>query len=173
MFPGSNAITYTDATPTVPELWPKLVVAVRQVAANRFTRATHLILSPLAWGWLRAALDTAGWPLFAVGGSETGMNAMGTAQGGGAGYDVNGRMLGCDVVISGNVPETLVAARMRPASSPQTCATCTCGSYPPVLSSFELSSRTPRASASATWRTGTAPSAPAIEGDLRLCPARE
>ena len=133
------------------------------------------ILSPLAWAWLRAALDTAGRPLFAVGGSETetGMNAMGTAQGGGAGDDVNGRMLGCDVVISGNVPETLVAARMRPASSPQTCATCTCGSYPPVLSSFELSSRTPRASASATWRTGTARSAPATEGDLRLCPARE
>jgi len=35
------------------------------------------------------------------------MNAMGTAQAGGAGDDVNGRMLGCDVVISGNVPANL------------------------------------------------------------------
>jgi hypothetical protein len=36
---GINAITYTDGTPTVAELWPKEVDAVRQVAAQRFTGA--------------------------------------------------------------------------------------------------------------------------------------
>jgi len=33
--------------------------------------ATHLVMSPLAWGWLLSTLDTTGPPLFAVGGSES------------------------------------------------------------------------------------------------------
>jgi hypothetical protein len=63
---GINAITYTDATPTVPELWPKLVDAVRQVAANRFTRATHpktdVPASALARGFVLAGLAEAEEP---------------------------------------------------------------------------------------------------------------
>ena len=57
-----NAITYTDAHPTIPELWPKEVDAVRQVAINRFTGATHIIMNATAWGFHLAALDTTGRP---------------------------------------------------------------------------------------------------------------
>jgi HK97 family phage major capsid protein len=105
---GITAITYTDATPTPGELWPKLCDAVRQVGAQRFTRATHLVMNPLTWGWLLSTLDTTGRPLFAVGGSEGAFNTMGASDN--AGYsDFAGSMLGCRVLLSGNVPSNLGA----------------------------------------------------------------
>ena len=54
---GINAVTYTDASPTVPELWPKLVDAQRQVHAGRFLPATHIVMHPNRWAWFQAALD--------------------------------------------------------------------------------------------------------------------
>ena len=102
---GIAGITYTDATPTTGELWPKLCDAVRQVGAQRFTRATHVVMNPLTWGWLLSTLDTTGRPLFAVGGSAGAFNAMGASDT--AGYDLAGSMLGCRVLLSGNVPTNL------------------------------------------------------------------
>jgi hypothetical protein len=103
---GITSITYTDATPTPGELWPKLADAVRQVGAQRFTRATHLEMNPLTWGWLLSTLDTTGRPLFAVGGSEGAFDTMGASDN--AGYsDFAGSMLGCRVLLSGNVPNNL------------------------------------------------------------------
>ena len=79
---------------------------MRQVGAQRFTRATHLIFNPMAWGWLLSTLDTTGRPLFAVGGSEGAFNTMGASDN--AGYsDFAGAMLGCWVLLSGNVPTNL------------------------------------------------------------------
>ena len=102
---GTIAVTYTDATPTAGELWPKLVDAVRQVGAQRFANPNLLVMNPLAWGWLLSQLDTTGRPLFAVGGSEGMFNTEGASDT--AGYDMSGRMLGCKVVVSGNVPLNL------------------------------------------------------------------
>jgi hypothetical protein len=39
--PAINAVTYTDATPTVPELWPKLADALNQASNNRKIVPTH------------------------------------------------------------------------------------------------------------------------------------
>jgi HK97 family phage major capsid protein len=102
---GVIGITYTDATPTAGELWPKLVDAVRQVPAQRYAGANTLVMNPLGWGWLLSTLDTAGRPLFAVGGSEGAFNTMGGSDT--AGYEMSGRMLGCNVIVSGNVPTNL------------------------------------------------------------------
>jgi HK97 family phage major capsid protein len=102
---GSILVTYTDATPTAQEAWPKIVDAVRQVPAQRFAGADTLIFNPLAWGWLLSTLDTSGRPLFAVGGSEGAFNTMGGSDS--AGYELSGRMLGCNVVVSGNLPTNL------------------------------------------------------------------
>jgi HK97 family phage major capsid protein len=102
---GIISITYTDASPTVPELWPKLVDAVRQVPAQRFAGCDTLVVSPTLWGWLLASLDTTGRPLFSVGGSDGAFNSMGGSDV--VGYDLSGRMLGCNVVASGNVPSNL------------------------------------------------------------------
>lgn len=102
---GINAITYTDATPTVAELWPKEVDAVRQVAAVRFTGATHVVMNPLLWGWHLASLDTTGRPVFDVGGSNSPMNIVGSADGNT--YQDGGSLLGCKLVQSGGVPSNL------------------------------------------------------------------
>ena len=99
------SVTYTDATPTAQELWPKLVDAVRQVGAQRFAGADLMVMNPLTWGWLLSTLDTTGRPLFAVGGSEGAFNTQGSSDT--AGYEMSGRMLGCRVVVSGNVPTNL------------------------------------------------------------------
>jgi len=99
------SVSYTDASPTAGELWPKLVDAVRQVGAQRFATPNLLVMNPLAWGWLLSQLDTTGRPLFAVGGSEGMFNTEGASDT--AGYDMTGRMLGCRVVVSGNVPTNL------------------------------------------------------------------
>jgi hypothetical protein len=99
-----NAITYTDASPTIPELWPKEVDAVRQVAINRFTGATHIIMNATAWGFHLAALDTTGRPLFDVGGSNAPTNILAT---GGSAYQDSGTLLGCKLVQSGGVPSNL------------------------------------------------------------------
>jgi HK97 family phage major capsid protein len=102
---GIISVSYTDATPTAQELWPKLVDAVRQVPAQRFAGADTLVMNPLGWGWLLSTLDTSGRPLFAVGGSDGAFNTMGGSDT--AGYEMSGRMLSCNVIVSGNVPTNL------------------------------------------------------------------
>lgn len=54
---GINAITYTDASPTVPEVWPKLIDASRQVATGRLMPAREVWMNPTRWAWFQAALD--------------------------------------------------------------------------------------------------------------------
>ena len=63
-----------------PSCGPSIVDAVRQVAANRFTRATHL--DPVAAGVGLAPCGAGhGWAaVVRCSGSETGMNAMGTLR---------------------------------------------------------------------------------------------
>jgi hypothetical protein len=61
---GVNAVAYTDASPTVAELWPKLADAIQRVNAGRFMPATAIYMHPRRWGWITSALDTAGRPLF-------------------------------------------------------------------------------------------------------------
>ena len=104
---GITAVTYTDATPTVPELWPKLVDAARQVAATRFTGATATIMNPLLWGWMLAALDSTGRPLFNVGGAASVQNALGAV--GGNDYADFGSLFLTSVRQSGGVPSNLGA----------------------------------------------------------------
>lgn len=57
------AVTYTDASPTVPELYPKAADAIQQIATGRFAPALLTIMHPRRWGWATAALDTQNRPL--------------------------------------------------------------------------------------------------------------
>ena len=104
---GVNTVSYTDASPTVGELWPKLVDAARQVAAGRYTGATHTILSPLLWGWMLAALDSTGRPLFNVGGAQSVQNALGAVSGNA--YQDQGSLFLTNLLQSGGVPSNLGA----------------------------------------------------------------
>lgn len=53
---GTNAATYTDTTPTVPELYPKLADAIQQVAVNRFAPATAICMHRVGGHGLRRPL---------------------------------------------------------------------------------------------------------------------
>jgi len=58
------AVTYTDASPTVPALYPKFADAIQQIASQRFAPATTIVMHPRRWGWGTAALDSSNRPLF-------------------------------------------------------------------------------------------------------------
>ncbi len=105
---GTTAVTYTDASPTVPELWPKLADMVRQIVSQRYTGATAVVMTPLAWGWLLAATDTAGRPLIDASANGSGQNTMGTSAT--PVYDgAAGTVFGVPVFLSGNIPANLGA----------------------------------------------------------------
>ncbi|MBE8471063.1 phage major capsid protein [Streptomyces justiciae] len=60
---GINAITYTDASPTVGELYAKGADAIQQIHTGRFLPPDKVFMHPRRWAWFTAALDTAGRPL--------------------------------------------------------------------------------------------------------------
>jgi HK97 family phage major capsid protein len=60
---GINAVTYTDASPTVGELYAKVADAIQQIHTGRYMPATKIFMHPRRWAWFLSALDTAGRPL--------------------------------------------------------------------------------------------------------------
>lgn len=58
-----NSITYTDTTPTVAELYPKMADAWQQIASNRFMAANAVFMHPRRWAWVFAELDSQNRPL--------------------------------------------------------------------------------------------------------------
>lgn len=61
---GISAVTYTDGTPTVGESWPKFADAIQRINSLRFAPGTAIYMHPRRWGWITAALDANGRPLF-------------------------------------------------------------------------------------------------------------
>lgn len=103
---GTNAVTYTDTTPTVAELYPKLADAIQQVAANRKLAATVIVMHPRRWGWFIAALDAANRPLV-VPDPGAAFNALGTGAAGFGEGQLVGTLAGLPVVVDANVPTNL------------------------------------------------------------------
>ena len=60
---GINAVTYTDADPTVQELYPKGADGIQKIGTGRFLPAQAHVMHPRRWAWHTAALDTTGRPL--------------------------------------------------------------------------------------------------------------
>jgi HK97 family phage major capsid protein len=60
---GLDITAYTDLSPTVPELYPKLADSANQIATTRFRPVTAIIMAPRRWYWLLAAVDSATRPL--------------------------------------------------------------------------------------------------------------
>ena len=54
---GVNTVSYTDGTPTLPELWPKIGDALNQASLTRKLTATHLWMHTRRWYWAAAQLD--------------------------------------------------------------------------------------------------------------------
>lgn len=105
---GISTVTYNDASPTVPELWPKLQDAIQRVNGLRFAGATLAVMHPRRWGWLLAGLDGSSRPVFEAS-AQIPQNAMGLGDALGYGSiigSINGQL---PVVTDANIPTNVGA----------------------------------------------------------------
>lgn len=106
---GINAVTYTDASPTVPEIYPKLADALQRVTGGRYAAPTGWVMHPRRWAWFLAAADTAGRPLVVPGPTSWNGLAIGTGNMAGYGSAAVGELLGVPVYLDANIPTNLGA----------------------------------------------------------------
>lgn len=103
--PSKIDVTYTDASPTVAELYPKLADAIQQIHTTRFAPASAIVMHPRRWAWILTALDDQKRPLV-VPAANGRMNGAGT-QDGVAAQGAVGSIQGVDVYTSSLVPTNL------------------------------------------------------------------
>jgi HK97 family phage major capsid protein len=118
----TQVITYTDASPSVAELYPKLLDAVQRIQTNFFGGPNFILMHPRRLAFILAAVDTTNRPL-AVPTAHGPMNAVATGDSsvvyGNSGYTIaglpvitdanvittNGAGSNEDVIIVGNTQE--------------------------------------------------------------------
>lgn len=103
---GINSVTYTDATPTLPELWPPLLQAVSQVAKNRKLPPTAIFTIPSLWYWALSQLDTSNRPLITAAAAAFNPAALQTGGDSTEGYAGNWSF-GLPQLNDGNIPSNL------------------------------------------------------------------
>ena len=59
----TQVVTYTDASPTVAELYPKILDCVQRIQTNFFAGPNFILVHPRRLAFILAAVDTAGRPL--------------------------------------------------------------------------------------------------------------
>ncbi|MCW6010323.1 phage major capsid protein [Micromonospora sp. CPCC 205371] len=100
---GINAITYTDATPTFPEMYPTFSQGAAKVYAGRKLPATAALVLPGIWYWATAAMGTDQRPLIVP--PQYAMNASGTQMGVAGGEGPAGVLsMGLPAYLDGNLP---------------------------------------------------------------------
>lgn len=103
---GTISVTYTDASPTVAEAFPKIADAIQQVNSTRYLPADAIVMHPRRWGWFTAAVDTQNRPLV-VPTAQYPMNAVGVGEP--AAYGPVGTLFGLPVYTDANIPTNLGA----------------------------------------------------------------
>lgn len=103
----AQAVTYTDATPTAAELWPKLLNANANVEAALLAQATpsHVIMHPRRWHWMMSQVGTS-WPFISQPGIPSqsgGVNLTPVYDGGVRGILPNGNKVIVDANIATNL----------------------------------------------------------------------
>lgn len=102
---GTNSVTYTDASPTVAELYPKLIDGIQQINSNRFMAGDAIIMHPRRWAFLTAAADSSNRPLVLPIGNAP-QNAMGVGEAAKYGQVV-GSIAGLPVISDANIATNL------------------------------------------------------------------
>jgi HK97 family phage major capsid protein len=102
---GTNAITYTQASPTVALLYSQIANAIQTVHTNRFLPPDTIIMHPRRWAYLLAASDTTGRPLVTPSANSP-MNAVGN-QGEVASQGYVGTIQGLPVYVDSLIPTTV------------------------------------------------------------------
>lgn len=99
---STSASTYTDASPTVAEMYPKIADLIQQISSNRFLPADAIVMHPRRWGFFLAALDGQNRPLV-VPAANAPYNAAGI-NAGTPGEGSVGTLLGLPVYVDANIP---------------------------------------------------------------------
>jgi Phage capsid family len=99
---GIVAVTYTSASPTAVELWPKLGDALQQVQTGSYAGATHFLMHPRRFYWLASRTGT-DRPFLAV----EGAGDQGGTVGGTDYFATNRSVLGVPIVVDGNIPTNI------------------------------------------------------------------
>lgn len=106
---GINTITYTDGSPTVPEIYPKLFDAVRQVTEAVFEESTCFIMTARRWAWFASFVDSTGRPVVLMNNNGP-FNAQGIANPANSSFVDNmvpaGWLAGMPVFIDETLPKT-------------------------------------------------------------------
>jgi hypothetical protein len=101
---AGQTVTYTDASPTVAELYPKLVDAIQKVQTNFFAGPNVIIMHPRRLGMILAAVDGQSRPLAVPTPSSSGQPAYaygsGAVQYGNSGYSILGLPVYTDATVS-------------------------------------------------------------------------
>ena len=99
---AGQAVTYTDASPTVAELYPKLLDAIQKVQTTFFGGPNVIIMHPRRLAWILAALDSSNRPLAVP--TPVAQNPVAFGQGsvqyGNSGYSIAGLPVVTDATVS-------------------------------------------------------------------------
>lgn len=99
---AGQSVTYTDASPTVAELYPKLLDAVQKVQTTFFAGPNAIVMHPRRLAWILSALDTTNRPLAVP--APRNMNGVasgnGSVQYGNSGYEIAGLPVITDANVS-------------------------------------------------------------------------
>jgi HK97 family phage prohead protease/HK97 family phage major capsid protein len=97
-----QSVTYTDSTPTVAEVYPKLFDLIQKVQTGYFGGISHFLMHPRRWNWMAAAVSTSS-PFLQIN-----TNPQGAAgQFGAPSYGgVVGNIAGVPVVLDANIATT-------------------------------------------------------------------
>jgi HK97 family phage major capsid protein len=104
---GINAVTYTDATPTLPETYAPLMQALSLSAKLRKMMPTAVFLTPSRWFWMASQLDSQNRP-FILPETNSPFNPLALQTGGDVEGPV-GRVLNFPLLADGNIPANLGA----------------------------------------------------------------
>jgi len=97
---AGQAVTYTDADPTVAELYPKIADAVQKVQTTFFAGPNAIIMHPRRLAFILAAVDTTNRPLALPAPNFNSVaNGAGAPQYGNSGYTI----MGLPVITDANV----------------------------------------------------------------------
>tara|TARA_R110000823_G_scaffold256557_5_gene378442 strand:- start:193 stop:1497 length:1305 start_codon:yes stop_codon:yes gene_type:complete len=117
---AGNAVTYTDASPTVAELYPKILDSVQQIQTSFYGGPNAIIMHPRRLAWILAALDSSNRPLAVP--TPYAQNAIATGAGsvvyGNSGYSIAGLPVITDANVStaqgaGTDQDTIFVANMQ------------------------------------------------------------
>jgi HK97 family phage major capsid protein len=116
---GTNAVTFTSASPTLGLLYSKLAGAIQQIHTKRYLPPDTIIMHPSRWAWCLASLDSQSRPLV-VPDTAGPFNAMAN-PGAVASQGYVGHIMGLPVYVDATIPtnqgagtnqDVIVVARM-------------------------------------------------------------